>query len=292
MSRGLAIFLVLIVAVGAGLFVVQESILDVPLPGVETGKRITKAVVEKAKKVSIATPPLIAEITGIVNVQLQDDQVFMWTNIRRAGEEISPAFSPSGLLNSIARARLNDMFTRQYFDHYAPDGTGVADVATQFGYDYITIGENIALGNVLSEEEMVQLWMDSPPHYENIVSNKYTELGVAVGRGTFGGSETWIGVQIFARPLSECNEPSAVLFAAIETKELQVENLKEEAAGIRATLNAMKPTIQNQSEYNALVDEYNALASEINKVVAVTKKDVERYNNEVRNFNECINTHQ
>ena len=56
--------------------------------------------------------------------------------------------------------------------------------------------------------------MNSPGHRANILNGKFTQIGVAVGRGTFEDHEVWIGVQVFARPLSDCPQPNAALKAA------------------------------------------------------------------------------
>lgn len=47
------------------------------------------------------------------------------------------------------------------------------------GYNYTEAGENLAEGNYGSES-IVQAWIESPTHYENIIRSDYTETGIAI----------------------------------------------------------------------------------------------------------------
>jgi uncharacterized protein YkwD len=44
------------------------------------------------------------------------------------------------------------------------------------------VGENIAYG-AKSAEEVVQSWLDSPGHCENIMDPRFAEMGIAYGAG-------------------------------------------------------------------------------------------------------------
>src|SRR6185369_15716694 len=115
-----------------------------------------------------------------------------------------PALKENALLDKAAKKKLDDMFAQQYFEHINPQGKGPSDLAKSVGYDYIAIGENLALGNFKNDAELVQAWMDSPGHRANILNKQYTEIGVAVGQGTYEGKKTWLAVQEFGRPTSSC----------------------------------------------------------------------------------------
>ena len=60
-------------------------------------------------------------------------------------------------LNAAAAEKVNDMFEEQYFEHESPSGVGPADLAKNAGYDYIIIGENLALGNFNTSDADAQL---------------------------------------------------------------------------------------------------------------------------------------
>jgi uncharacterized protein YkwD len=60
-----------------------------------------------------------------------------------------------------------------------------------------TAGENIAYGNV-SADQMMSMWMNSPGHRANILSPRYTRIGVGAVRTSSG---RWWATQDFVAPL-------------------------------------------------------------------------------------------
>ena len=128
-----------------------------------------------------------------------------------------PELAANAKLAAAARVKADDLFARQYFEHVSPTGAGPADLAREAGYEYIEIGENLALGNFSDDADLVRAWMESPGHRANILNKEYEEIGVAVGKGTFEGETTWMAVQVFGRPLPDCPKPDAVLKAQIDS---------------------------------------------------------------------------
>lgn len=123
--------------------------------------------------------------------------IILETNKERRANNLS-LFIESPRLNSAADFKMRDMFTRQYFSHYAPDGTsGIAELLVRFDYNYMTAGENLALGNFKNAHELVAGWMASPGHRANILNSSYRDIGVAAGYDLFEGRQTIIAVQIF-----------------------------------------------------------------------------------------------
>lgn len=238
----------------------------------------------------ISTPgTLVAKIESS-RAFLTKDGVFTLTNIERAlvGR---PAFSPDSGLDRIARDRLLDMFEKGYFEHVSPEGESASSEADLIGYEYIAIGENIALGNFENDEVLVKAWMDSPGHKENIVSLKFSHLGIAVGKGVYNGRETWIGVQIFSRPLSFCGEVDSDLKTEIDFLISDIENLSRQIEEKEVELQAMRrDRRQNRDEYNQKVEEYNALAREINTKNSYARDLINEYNSQVRKFNACLDS--
>jgi uncharacterized protein YkwD len=244
-------------------------------------------VIETIKKEVSNPGALIARIESS-RAFLTKEGVFMETNEERTEMGLI-AFQGDILLDDIAKERLDDMFERQYFEHISPEGQSASTVAVEVGYEYISIGENIALGNFEDDMVLVQAWMDSPGHRANILNSKFTHLGVAVGRATFQGKDTWMGVQIFGRPLSLCGEVDADL-------KLRVDRLINEIDTLRVRIEAVEKEIEelsqnrreNREEYNAKVEEYNNLAQEINSRNATAKTLIAEYNADVRRFNSCL----
>ncbi len=189
-------------------------------------------------------------------------------------------------LNLAAQAKLDDMFRQQYFEHESPDGKRPADVIKAAGYEYIVVGENLALGNYKNDELLVQAWMDSPGHRANIIDVKFSEIGVAVGKGTYQGREVWLAVQEFGSPLSNCPAPGANQKAQIEQNRNTISKLESELATEKKRIDS--GYYVRQEDYNEAVAAYNEKAIRLNKLIDDTKDLVGEYNDGVSDFNECL----
>lgn len=174
-------------------------------------------------------------------VDLNSSEIIYWTNINR-GDNGLPSLDENNTLDTIAAIRVADMFAKQYFDHYSPTGDNVSLEANANGYQYITIGENIALGNFGSSRDLVDAWMASPGHRANILNTSYMEIGVSAEQGMYQGNEVWIASEVFGEPLSKCTEPDG--------------SLKQEIASSTGMTNTELQTLVN--EYNQQVAAFNA----------------------------------
>jgi hypothetical protein len=200
-----------------------------------------------------------------------------------------PTLKENVELDQAASAKANDMFLNQYFEHISPFGVGVSDLAENSGYEYIMIGENLALGNFKDDAVLVQAWMDSPGHRANILNERYTDIGVSVIKGMFEGETTWLAVQHFGLPLSACDGPQETLKAKIGLNQADTQELKNSLIVLKEEIEGMNPRRQRE-EYNAKVEEYNNLVSQYNNLIAETKGLTETYNVQVSAFNECASS--
>jgi len=238
-------------------------------------------------EIAKTVPLVLKEDSPVSNLTVAG--VYRFTNIARNDNGKLPALALNTDLNSIADARLKDMFKEQYFEHFSPEGIGAADIAKDQGYDYILIGENIALGNFENDQALVKAWMDSPGHRANILNKQFTEIGIAVGRGIFKGKSTWIAVQVFAKPASLCPSIDKALKTKIDLYENILTNLKTDADRDAQALQTMRDDSSfNRDAYNAKVNEYNSLVAQINTTITQIKDDIATYNQEVQAFNACI----
>lgn len=275
----------LALALIALIFVGKEYFLAEPF--LKAQEAIGNAIEEVQKEIS--TPPPLVGREEAPDAYLTRVGVIWWTNQNRAGNGALPPLGENDVLDAVAVSRLEDMFAKQYFDHVSPSGDSASATADQLGYEYIAIGENIALGNFEDDETLVRAWMASPGHRANILSTHYEEIGVAVGNGTFQGRQTWIGVQIFGKPLASCPQPDDGLRDRIEETKLEIGDLEVAANVLRAEIESMRPrTRQEREEYNQLVDDYNDFVSEINALVARVKAMIQDYNSQVERLNSCI----
>jgi len=81
------------------------------------------------------------------------------------------------ILRASARGHSADMARRNYFSHTSPEGAGPADRAVGAGYQGRMVGENIAAGQT-DPARVVQAWIDSAGHCENLMDGRYRVLGV------------------------------------------------------------------------------------------------------------------
>jgi len=63
--------------------------------------------------------------------------------------------------------------------HTGSDGSSVGTRITREGYDWSTVGENVAQGHS-SNSAVVKGWMNSAGHRKNILNPLYKEMGFGV----------------------------------------------------------------------------------------------------------------
>ncbi|MFL6248040.1 MAG: CAP domain-containing protein [Thermoanaerobaculia bacterium] len=84
-------------------------------------------------------------------------------------------------LSLAATDRIDDMFAKNYFAHVSPDGLQPFVWARARGYRYRLIGENLAVG--YRGTTVVDGWMRSPAHRDNILQRGFDEVGIAIADG-------------------------------------------------------------------------------------------------------------
>src|SRR3990167_6602799 len=100
-------------------------------------------------------------------------------------------------LSDAARRKAADMLEKNYWAHFAPDGsTSPWGFIRASGYNYVYAGENLAKG-FSDSSSVVAAWMNSQSHRDNMLSQKYQDVGFAVVPGTLNGEETVLIVEMF-----------------------------------------------------------------------------------------------
>jgi succinate dehydrogenase hydrophobic anchor subunit len=102
-------------------------------------------------------------------------------------------------LAEAAQMKANHMVENGYFAHDSPSGIQPWHWINKVGYSYKTAGENLAV-DFSDSADVVDAWMDSKLHRENILETEFTEIGIATARGEYEGEETVYVVQMFANP--------------------------------------------------------------------------------------------
>ncbi|MBI3485340.1 hypothetical protein HY025_00175 [Candidatus Daviesbacteria bacterium] len=168
------------------------------------------------------------------------------TNEQRAKLNL-PALKENALLDAAAAAKAQNMFTEDYWAHYSPSGKDPWGFILSAGYKFSYAGENLAR-NFYTSSDVVNAWMESPTHKENIVNSRYSEIGMAVADGVLKGQKTTLVVQMFGTP-----------FEAVATKPTV------NVAGQKITLNDQQLTQTN-------------LSLPISEVQAATKQNLPKLN--------------
>ncbi|MGH8208623.1 MAG: CAP domain-containing protein [Steroidobacteraceae bacterium] len=90
----------------------------------------------------------------------------------------APPLSLNASLERAAREHSRDMAANDYMDHTGRDGSSPAERITRTGYQWRMVGENLASG-IMTPEETVAGWLQSPHHCANLMTARFTEMGIA-----------------------------------------------------------------------------------------------------------------
>jgi uncharacterized protein YkwD len=265
----------------------QNLAIDV---GNRTLSEIKKPSLEKIP--TILTPgPLNVEVSvDSNNLSKSDpitlDNIIKWTNIaRQTNGKLLPLVKNTNLNNS-AKSKVDDMFVKQYFEHNSPIGVTVGELAKNANYEYVLIGENLALGNFQNAKSVVDAWMGSPGHRANILTSSYIDIGVGLKQGIYEGRNVWMLVQHFGIPMDACPEIDQKMKVQIDINITRLEEMKREIEGLR---NKIESSNQNfDFAYEEKVDKYNELVRNYNNLAQDTKVKIDSYNDDVKLHNACI----
>lgn len=167
---------------------------------------------------------------------ITSEKLYQLTNKERDSQGLSSLVYNQKLADA-ARLKAEDMFSKNYWAHYSPNGDTPWDFILESGYKYEYAGENLAK-NFLFSSGVVDAWMKSPTHRENILRKDYTEVGFAVVNGILNGEQTTLVVQMFGKPMGAgevfekvkttvpvVNQKPAVLAKTTNKKKINLFNL-------------------------------------------------------------------
>jgi len=269
------LFSILLFLTLAGLAITAILYPDILTPSDDTPALLPNStfLLQQIQQEISAPPPLTGSLTDPGGV-LTINEVFQATNQHRA-EHNADHLALNQALNQAAQAKLNDMFAQQYFEHVSPDGIAPADVATNAGYQYIRVGENLALGNYADSATVVQAWMDSPGHRANILSSGFTEIGIAVGQGQYEEHDTWLAVQTFGLPSSTCPSPGQAAQNTFNQNKLTLDSLSDELTAAKQEIDSNKIKL-------------NSLSSTVSQLAAKGNDKIEQGNQLVAQGNDLM----
>ena len=146
---------------------------------------VTPAPTAAPTQAPTATPAPTEGTDELPGVSAYAQEVVRLVNIERANAGLAP-LAMDATLSAAAQVRAQEIDVS--FSHTRPDGTSCFTVLKDFGISYRACGENIAKGSP-SPARVVEGWMNSAGHRANILSNKYTTIGV--GYTTIDGVPYW-----------------------------------------------------------------------------------------------------
>jgi uncharacterized protein YkwD len=122
------------------------------------------------------TPPPAPTVT----ISATEQRIVDLTNVERQKAGLAPLVVNPQLMQA-AQIQSGNMARLGIMSHELP-GTAqptLTDRAAAVGYNYTTLGENIAF-NYPDADAVVAGWMASPGHRANILNGSFTEIGVSV----------------------------------------------------------------------------------------------------------------
>ncbi|MBI4973429.1 hypothetical protein HZC27_02340 [Candidatus Roizmanbacteria bacterium] len=144
--------------------------------------------------------PYVNNVLGFAT-DITTPKLFELSNKEREKQSLQPLQYNKELAEA-AQKKAADMFTKDYWAHFAPDGTTPWSFILSSGYQYEYAGENLAK-NFLFSQGVVDAWMNSPTHRENILRKEYTEVGYGIVNGVLNGEETTLVVQMLGTPINK-----------------------------------------------------------------------------------------
>ncbi len=142
---------------------------------------------------SLASPSVLGFASNITPEKVIED-----TNQKRAEKGLSP-LTINSKLNEAAQRKAGDMFAFNYWAHTSPSGRTPWAFFQEVGYKYLYAGENLAR-DFMDSDSVVEAWMNSPTHKDNLLNPNYKEIGLAVVNGSLNGAQTTLVVQLFGTP--------------------------------------------------------------------------------------------
>lgn len=304
-NYGLSIFLVAVIIITA-LFIKK---LHSPVDPLKTADNPASPITETAAVSSAGSPAGSPEYSVSREVLGRGDIIILTNKARNENGGLTP-LRENQLLDTIAESRAKDMLEKQYFAHVSPTGEEASDIARSVGYSYKIIAENIGSGDFISNQKIVDGWMQSPGHKRNILSPDVEDIGVAVLRGKMKGADTYIAVQIFglqSPPVSQkiCAAPSQTLLNEINQKRAQFDSMKDQLDRLRNELETERESIERERSdgakdrqsienfnvrikaHNEKSDVYNRLVNDAKAKSDVLKSMVDEYNKTLKIYNDC-----
>jgi uncharacterized protein YkwD len=248
--------------------------------------KTVEKITEVKENIQVSEP--LKSINNIIqdkNIKLSKNNIILLTNQYRKENGLAE-LKENNKLNLSALKKAEDILSKQYFEHVSPSGVGVGDLGELVSYEYIIIGENLALGNFENDKALVDAWIASQGHRENILNKKYTEIGISVLKGKYEKHDVWVAVQHFGLPKNTCPPIDNTLFKIIESNQLEIDKLLVILGALGKEIDIMKG-----ESLSSKIDYYNTQVTYYNNLIKEIKEKIKSYNSQVESYNSCISSY-
>lgn len=179
-----------------------------------------------------------------INSSIDKEKIIELTNKERQKNGLQPV-KENAALDNAAQLKADNMFSENYWAHFAPSGKTPWDFILGAGYKFTYAGENLAK-NFYNSDDVVSAWMASPTHKENLLNGKYNDIGIAVVDGVLNGQKTTLVVQMFGTTQNVVPAP----VVQVEGKQLTVTKQDYQSAP------QLVASIQSKTIEKPLLDPY------------------------------------
>lgn len=175
-----------------------------------------------------------------------------------------PPLARNEKLSRSALAKAQDMERKQYFEHISPEGLQPWFFAEKQDYRYKNFGENLAEG-FFSSESIHESWMKSSGHRNNILSEDFEEIGVAIISFKQNGLKSFLIVQHFGTQLESSDSLKIVCSSKIKDHCRDAEKKRSE---IKNSIEEQETIIKKikKTGNNTLIDEFQVNIEKLNKI--------------------------
>ena len=151
----------------------EPDVPNVPLPPTSQAPSFNPVIDE--------TPAYINKNNSELAVKLAE-----LINDKRAAEGLA-ALEYNSALEEVALSHSIDMATNDYISHESPLGLSPFDRLEFANIYYTSAAENLASG-FLTAEDVLNSWMNSASHRDNILNFEFTQIGVGYYYGGSNGT--------------------------------------------------------------------------------------------------------
>jgi uncharacterized protein YkwD len=146
------------------------------------GATVSVSAAEPAEKAETASAVRACD-GGTIQLKAEEERILNLHNQVRENRRMS-RLCVHPALTKAARSQSADMLRKDRLRH-----GNVGRRLKKVGYNWLTYGENIALGSGSkgSPESIFKSWMKSRGHRSNILNRRFREVGIGIATGTYKG---------------------------------------------------------------------------------------------------------